>query len=81
MAQLPSGAVSFLFTDVEGSTLLWEAHRQAMQVALAEHDRLISTAAEEAAGYVFSTAGDAFAVAFQEPGAAVEVALAIQLAL
>ena len=81
MAHLPSGAVSFLFTDVEGSTLLWEAHRQAMQVALAEHDRLISAAAEEAAGYVFSTAGDAFAIAFQEPGAAVEVALAIQLAL
>ena len=81
MAHLPSGAVSFLFTDVEGSTLLWEAHRQAMQVALAEHDRLISAAAEEAAGYVFSTAGDAFAIAFQEPGAAVEVALATQLAL
>ena len=77
----PSGIVTFLFTDVEGSTLLWEAHGEAMQVALAEHDRLIQAAADDADGYVFSTAGDAFAMAFHDPGAAIGAALASQLAL
>jgi class 3 adenylate cyclase len=41
MAELPSGTVTFLFTDLEGSTRLWEEHPEAMRAALAEHDALI----------------------------------------
>jgi predicted ATPase/class 3 adenylate cyclase len=77
----PSGTVTFLFTDVEGSTRLWEQHRQAMQPALATHDRLIGSAIEAHGGYVFSTAGDAFSVAFARAGDAVTAAVDAQLSL
>ena len=40
MAELPSGTVTFLFTDLEGSTRLWEEHPDAMQGALARHDEI-----------------------------------------
>ena len=70
---------SFLLTDVEGSTRLWQAHPEAMAVALARHDdELLRGAIEAAEGYVFSTAGDAFAVAFARAGAAVDAAVAAQ---
>ncbi len=81
MPDRPSGAVTFLFTDIEGSTVLWEEHRDSMQNALREHDQLVRSAMESRGGYVFSTAGDAFSIAFQDPAAAVEAALASQLAL
>ena len=81
MPRRPSGTVTFLFTDVEGSTRLWESDRKAMEVALAEHDRLIQAAADEGSGYVFSTAGDAFAIAFQEPTEAVAAAIRCQAGL
>ena len=38
MADLPTGTVTFLFTDIEGSTTRWEQHREAMQAALARHE-------------------------------------------
>ncbi len=60
----PSGTVTLLFTDVEGSTKLWESHPDAMRVALVRHDALIRDAVESAGGYVFKTVGDAFCVAF-----------------
>ena len=44
MAELPSGTVTFLFTDIEGSTTRWEGHPDAMRVALACHDALIRAA-------------------------------------
>ncbi|MEE9185117.1 MAG: protein kinase [Acidimicrobiia bacterium] len=81
MPDRPTGAVTFLFTDIEGSTALWEKHRESMQTALREHDRLLRSAMESHGGYVFSTAGDAFSIAFQDPTAAVEAALTSQLAL
>ena len=49
-ANLPQGIVSFLFTDIEGSTRLWEEHPQAMQSALAHHDRLLRTCVEAHGG-------------------------------
>lgn len=61
---LPSGTVTFLFTDIAGSTALWERDREAMQVALAQHDALLRTAIESRAGHVFKTVGDAFCAAF-----------------
>src|SRR3954453_4820016 len=64
MAELPSGTVTFLFTDIEGSTRLWEAHPDAMRDALARHDELLRQAIESHGGYVVKTAGDGFLAAF-----------------
>jgi hypothetical protein len=58
MPQLPSGTVTFMFTDIEGSTRLWEAHPEAMRVALARHDAVVREAVESAGGYVFSAPGN-----------------------
>src|SRR3954468_22300879 len=66
----PSGTVTFLLTDVEGSTQAWETHAGAMDLALRAHDAIVRGAAEQSGGYVFSTAGDSFAVAFSDAGAA-----------
>ena len=78
---LPTGTVTFLFTDIEGSTKLWEAHPGAMQTALATHDALLRRAIEAHDGYVFKTIGDAFCAAFATAPRGLEAALAAQLAL
>jgi class 3 adenylate cyclase len=57
---VPSGTVTFLFSDVEGSTRLWEAHGAEMRSALAVHDRIVRHALESAGGLVFATGGDGF---------------------
>src|SRR5215210_7373085 len=73
--------VTFLFTDVEGSTRLWEAQPRAMSVALARHDALLHAAIESAGGTVFKTVGDAFCAAFPTPEVAIEAAVVGQKAL
>src|SRR5881628_1477336 len=78
---LPSGTVTFLFTDIEGSTRLWETQREAMAVALARHDLLLRQCIESQGGYIFKTAGDAFCAAFATAASAVEAALAAQRSL
>ena len=60
----PSGTVTLLFTDIEGSTRLWEEHPEAMAIALKRHDELIRSAVESTGGYVFKTIGDAFCAVF-----------------
>jgi len=77
----PTGTVTFLFTDVEGSTRLWEESREAMQFALARHDAILRQAIESKGGYIFATGGDAFSCAFQAASDALEAALSAQLAL
>lgn len=77
----PKPGRAFLFTDIEGSTRLWDADTGAMADALAHHDRLVEAALLEAGGTVFSRAGDAFAAVFDEPNAAVRAAVAIQRSL
>ena len=77
----PSGTVTFLFTDVEGSTRLWEAFPAQMQVALERHDGIVRAAIESRGGYVFSTAGDSFAAAFARAAEAVEAAVDAQRSL
>ena len=57
-APLPTGTVTFLFADVEGSNRLWEEQPQAMRAALAEHDELLRGAVESSGGHVFKTRGD-----------------------
>jgi predicted ATPase/class 3 adenylate cyclase len=70
--------VTFLFSDVEGSTRLWEAHGQEMRSALAVHDGIVRGEIEGHGGYVFATGGDGFGAAFARAGDAVVAALAAQ---
>ncbi|HEV2041672.1 MAG TPA: tetratricopeptide repeat protein [Casimicrobiaceae bacterium] len=77
----PSGTVTFLFTDIEGSTRLWAIHHDAMRTSLARHDALLRQAIAAHGGHVFKTGGDAFCAAFATAAGAVEAALAAQRAL
>jgi predicted ATPase/class 3 adenylate cyclase len=77
----PSGTVTFLFTDIEGSTGLWEGAPAEMRAALARHDQVLRSAIEAHDGYVFSTGGDGFAAAFARAGDAMAAALDAQAAL
>ena len=72
----PLGTVTFMFTDVEGSTRLWESHPTEMGAALARHDEILRTTVAEHRGHVFTTAGDSFAVAFARAEDAVNAAVA-----
>jgi predicted ATPase/class 3 adenylate cyclase len=73
--------VTFLFTDIEGATRLWDEHPDAMRSALARHDELLRSAIESHGGYVFQTAGDGMAAAFQRSAGAVTAAVDGQRAL
>jgi len=79
--QLPTGTVTLLFTDIEGSTRMWEAEPEAMTLALRRHDEILRSTIEQAGGYVFKTIGDAFCAAFSTAEAAVAAAVAAQRAL
>ncbi|HEX6290052.1 MAG TPA: tetratricopeptide repeat protein [Herpetosiphonaceae bacterium] len=81
MTDLPSGTITFLFTDIEGSTLRWEQHGEAMQRALARHDALLRAAITSHDGVVFKTVGDAFYAAFTTATSALGAALTAQRAL
>ncbi|HKU66877.1 MAG TPA: adenylate/guanylate cyclase domain-containing protein, partial [Candidatus Baltobacteraceae bacterium] len=77
----PTGTVTFLFSDIEGSTTRWDADRDAMTVAVARHDAVMRAALEAHGGYVFKTMGDAFCAAFAMAGEAAIAALDAQRAL
>lgn len=77
----PDGIVTFLFTDIQGSTKLWERYPTEMAVALARHDAIMREAIEAHHGYVFKTVGDAFCAAFPSAGSGVRAAEAAQRAL
>jgi class 3 adenylate cyclase len=77
----PSGTVTFLFTDIEGSTRLWEHEPEAMRAALARHDVIVRGAIEAHGGYVFATGGDGFAAAFARPPDAIAAAESAQATL
>src|SRR5579863_303264 len=62
---VPTGTVTFLFSDIEGSTQRWESNRAAMDAAVKRHDALMRDVVERHNGFVFKTVGDAFCVAFQ----------------
>jgi predicted ATPase/class 3 adenylate cyclase/Tfp pilus assembly protein PilF len=81
MPRPPTGTVTFLFTDIEGSTRLWERSPEAMQSALARHDEILRDAIEDQGGYVFKTVGDAFCAAFPTAPDALEATLEVQRAL
>jgi predicted ATPase/class 3 adenylate cyclase len=64
MSERPTGTISFLFTDIEGSSRLWERNPGRMGASLARHDAILREAAAAFSGWVFKTIGDAFCVAF-----------------
>jgi predicted ATPase/class 3 adenylate cyclase len=78
MSELPTGTVTFLFTDIEGSTTRWEHQPEAMRVALARHDALVRAAIQQHDGHVVKTMGDAFHAAFSRAPDAVAAALDAQ---
>ena len=78
---LPTGTVTFGFSDVEDSSRLWARHRQATAVAMARHDELVRTAVDRHGGYVFATGGDSFGVAFHRALDAVAWATEVQAAM
>ena len=75
---LPTGNVTFLFTDIEGSTRLWEADRDAMAEVVARHDALLRVTIESHGGQVFKTVGDGFCAAFDTAVGGVSAAAAVQ---
>ena len=60
----PSSTVTFVLTDLEGSTRLWEQDPDAMKIAMGRHDELLENAIDEHRGFVFSRMGDGLAAAF-----------------
>ncbi|MGR4065294.1 MAG: ATP-binding protein [Vulcanimicrobiaceae bacterium] len=78
---LPTGAVTFVFTDVEGSAQRWDRDRAPMERAIRRHDELIRAAIDDHGGHVFKTIGDAFCAVFNRPEDAVAAILGAQRAL
>jgi len=77
----PSGVVTFLFTDIEGSTRRWESDPGSMRAALAAHDDVLRQAIEDHRGWLFKHTGDGVCAAFSSPRAAVDAAIAAQQSL
>lgn len=75
---LPTGMVTFLFTDIQGSTPLWEQHPAAMKLAVALHHKIVRHALEANGGVIFKIIGDAFQAAFPLTGEALAAAVAAQ---
>jgi len=80
MPDLPTGTVTFLFTDIEGSTKLWEQHPEAMREALARHDVLLRQAIEQHHGHVVKGTGDGLHAVFSRASDALSACLKAQLA-
>ena len=78
---LPSGTVTFLITDIEGSTTLWEEHGEDMRTALTHHDRRLRAVIAGRGGVVFKHTGDGLCSAFGDAGSAVLAAVEAQQAL
>jgi predicted ATPase/class 3 adenylate cyclase len=78
MTGLPSGTVTFIFTDIEGSTRLWQDHPDAMARAYARHDAILESAIASHGGVRYKTIGDAFQVAFPTAAGAIAAAYRAQ---
>ena len=81
MSVLPEGTVTFLFTDLERSTRLWEDHPEAMKDALARHDAILQRAVLEHDGHIVKSTGDGIHAAFDTAPHALNAAVTAQLAL
>lgn len=81
IGKLPSGTVTFLFTDIEGSTEWWEQHPEWMAHAFARQEAILREAAAEHGGYVYKMIGDAFQIAFDTAPEALRAAIDAQRTL
>ena len=81
VVQVPTGTVTLLFTDIEGSTRMWEGYPVEMNAALLCHDTIVRRSIGDAGGFVFKTVGDAFCAVFSSATAALDAAVRAQLAL
>jgi predicted ATPase/class 3 adenylate cyclase len=81
MPDLPSGTVTFLFSDIEGSTRLWEEHPEAMRECLARHDDIMRTAIAAHDGLIVKTTGDGVHAAFPTAAGGVAAAVDAQCAI
>jgi predicted ATPase/class 3 adenylate cyclase/Tfp pilus assembly protein PilF len=81
MPKLPSGTITFLFTDIEGSTPLWDQFPKTMRVSLERHNAILHEAIEAQGGQVYKTIGDEFQAAFTDPVKAIQAALRAQRGL
>jgi class 3 adenylate cyclase len=81
LTELPAGTVTFLFTDIEGSTRLWDEHADAMKDALARHDAILREAVESRGGSIVKTTGDGLHAAFATAEDGIGAAVAAQSAL
>src|SRR5437868_2262218 len=83
MSELPTGTITFLFTDIEGSTRLWDQHPEAMEAALARHDALAAAAIEQHEGHLVKHRGegDSLFAVFARAVDAIAAAVALQQAL
>lgn len=79
--KVPEGDVTIIYTDVQGSTSLWEADPLAMKKSTDIHDAIMRKCYADHGGYEITTEGDAFNIAFQHPADAIGFALKAQLAL
>lgn len=75
MVERPAGTVTFLFTDIEGSSGLWEADEVAMRATLERHDELLGDCVQAVGGVVFKHTGDGVCAVFSEAGAAIDPCL------
>jgi len=78
---LPSGVVTFVFSDIEGSARLWESDPDGMRLSLAHHDTIVRAIVEAANGTVFKHTGDGFGCAFESVTAGLEAAARVAAAL
>ncbi|MGD9934614.1 MAG: adenylate/guanylate cyclase domain-containing protein [Dehalococcoidia bacterium] len=81
MTERPTGTVTFLFTDIEGSTSRWEEQTEEMRAALARHDDALKTAIEAHDGWAFKHTGDGMLAAFSSPKSAIGAAIDAQRTL
>ncbi|MEZ4492745.1 MAG: adenylate/guanylate cyclase domain-containing protein [Dehalococcoidia bacterium] len=75
MTDRPTGIITFLFTDIEGSTGRWEEQTAEMREALARHDDVLRTIIEAHGGWLFKHTGDGVLAGFSSPRAAVDAAI------
>src|SRR5215469_4106515 len=81
MGTRPSGTVTFLMSDIEGSTRRWVDQPDVMRTALAKHDEVIADAVETYGGWLFKHTGDGVVAAFGSARAAIDAAIAAQRSL
>ena len=78
---MPDGTITFLFTDIEGSTKLWETRQREMGRALARHDAILRECVAKYGGHIVKTVGDGFFTVFATAPAALQAAMSMQLAI